>query len=181
MKKPPSLRRRTIGVTRTDADGFADNTSNALIILEVQRKEIDKLDLANALKLLHVLSANATNARRYKESLIFQIKGYDADPRELPEIPEVRAFFAALTEQWPHWLWFLPRKVGLLNLVLSLLCAVKVERGPKGSCSIELENEEEVLAKCAELFERSSALLSAQEIPAEALEASRAAALAEIA
>ena len=181
VKKRPSLKPRTIGVVRTDADGFADNTASALVILELSRREIDSGNIAGALERLHVLTDSAANVLRYKESLIFQVTGFDADPRELPEIPAVRSFFQALAAEWPHWFWFLPRHVGLVELLLSLLCPASIVRGPKGTCAIEFHDAEERLKVCRDLAERTQALFSAYDIPPEAARESTASAIAEVA
>ncbi len=68
MKKRPSLRPRTIGVVRTDADGFADDTDKALVILELPRREVESGNIAGALERLHVLTDSAANVLRYRES-----------------------------------------------------------------------------------------------------------------
>ena len=181
MKKRPSLKPRTIGVLRTDAEGFADNTDQALVILELSRQEIESANVAGALERLHVLTDTAANVLRYRESLIFQVTGFDADPRELPEIPAVRRYFKALAAEWPHWFWFLPRHVGLLRLLLSLLCPAGIVRGPKGACAIEFHDREELLKTCRDLAERTQPLFAAYDIPAEAAGLSTASAIAEVA
>ena len=179
MKKRPSLKPRTIGVLRTDADGFASNTASALVILELSRREIEGGDTAGALERLQVLTGSAENVLRYRESLIFQVTGFDADPRELPEIPAVRNFFKALAEAWPHWFWFLPRHVGLLELLLSLLCPVAVVRGPKGSCRMEFNDRGELLAACRDLAERTQALFIRYDLSADAAGEASESAIAE--
>lgn len=181
MKKRPSLRPRSIGVLRTDAAGFADNADNALVILELSRQEIDSANVAGALERLHVLTDTSANVLRYRESLIFQVTGYDADSRELPEIPAVRSFFKALAAEWPHWFWFLPRRVELVRLLLSLLCPVRIARGPKGTCAIEFNDREEVLRVCRDLGERTQPLFVALGIPIEAAALSTESAMAEVA
>ena len=88
----------------TDAEGLANYSEAAFIVLDITRREIESGNIASVLERLHVLTDSAENVRRYRESLVFQIGGYDSDPRELPEIPEVRAFFRSLAAEWPHWL-----------------------------------------------------------------------------
>jgi len=39
-------------------------------------------------------------------SLVFGIEGYDHDPREVHSIPEIRRFYRAFHDSWPHWLFF---------------------------------------------------------------------------
>jgi hypothetical protein len=44
--------------------------------------------------------------RRMMGTIIFAIEGYDADPREIYTIPEVRSFYRAFWEAWPYWFYF---------------------------------------------------------------------------
>ncbi|MEW6305064.1 MAG: hypothetical protein AB1705_16430 [Verrucomicrobiota bacterium] len=44
--------------------------------------------------------------KRLMGRLEFAIGGYDDDPREVYEIPEVRRFYAALHRAWPYSLYF---------------------------------------------------------------------------
>ncbi|HNC53746.1 MAG TPA: chlororespiratory reduction 6 domain-containing protein, partial [Accumulibacter sp.] len=151
-------------LTLTDAEGFAHNSDEALIVLDITRHEIESGTIASALERLHVLTDSAENVRRYRESLVFQVGGYDDDPRELPEIPEVRAFFRRLAAEWPHWLWFLHRGVGAIGLLMALLCRVRVVRGSKGSFGTEFESVSELQGTLVELLDRGNALFAAYDI-----------------
>ena len=37
---------------------------------------------------------------------VFCIEGWDSDPREIHLIPEIRRFYSAFHDAWPHWLYF---------------------------------------------------------------------------
>ena len=151
-------------LTLTDAEGFAHNSDAALIVLDITRHEIESGNIASVLERLHVLTDSAENVRRYRESLVFQIGGYDDDPRELPEIPEGRAFFRRLAAEWPHWLWFLHRGVGAIGLLMALLCRVRVIRSTKGSFGTEFESILELQGTLADLLDRGNALFAAYDI-----------------
>jgi hypothetical protein len=47
------------------------------------------------------------------------INGYDDDPRQLYEIPEVRRFYYSLFDVWPYWLYFCQFNQ---NLLLMMIC-----------------------------------------------------------
>ena len=82
----------------TDAEGFAQIAGRpALVVLQISRQEIESCNYTSSLERLMVMTDSRENTLRYREALILQITGYDADPRELAEIPEVRKFFASLT------------------------------------------------------------------------------------
>ena len=154
-----------IEVRLVDSDGLADNTDPAVLILMLTRGEIESCRQASALERLHVLTDSLENVRRYKGSLIIQVDGYEDDPRELFEIPEVRAFFRGLVQAWPHFLWFAHRGVGSVGLLLALLCDVRLIRNPNGSIGTEFTSLEEVKATLLNLLDRSMALFNTYGIP----------------
>ena len=82
-----------------DADGFAGNVEPALVLLDITRREVEACNICSVMERLYVLTDSPENTRLYRDSLMFQVGGYDHDPRELAEIPEVRAFFAKLTKE----------------------------------------------------------------------------------
>ena len=122
---------KNASITLTDADGLASFTDAAMLVLYLSREEVESGNVASALERLHIIADTRESAMRYRESLVFIVCGYDEDPRELAEIPQVRAFFARLVQEWPHWLWFLSRGVGAVGLFMSLLCRVKIHRFDK--------------------------------------------------
>lgn len=155
---------RKVTLMFTDADGLAANTDPCFAVLSISKQEIESGNCSSVLERLLVLTDSPENANLYKESLVLQVKGFDNDPRELPEIPAVRAFFADLSSMWPHWLWFLYRKSGSLSLVMSLLCTVKVHRA-HGQFGIEFIDHEELFAVLADLVQRSGSMCDALHIP----------------
>lgn len=164
---------------RTDADGLADNTEPAVLVLDLTRREIESGNVASALERLMVMADTREAALRYRESLLIQVTGYEADRRELPEIPEVRAFFARLTREFPHWLWFLHRRVGAIPLLLALLCKVKIHRAA-GSYGTEFLDLNELQRCLLDLFARGNALFEVFDIPDEDAEASANSAVADL-
>lgn len=150
-------------IIRTDADGLAENTMPAMLILEVTRREIEERNISSSIERLMVVADSRANALRYREALIIQVNGYDSDKRELPEIPEVRDFFKQLTSHWPHWLWFLNREVGGIPLLISLLCPVKIHRAP-GTFGTEFTDPDEVTRCLQDLFDRGNSMFNAFDI-----------------
>lgn len=149
----------------TDADGLAENTDPALLVLMISNADIQSGNIASVMERLHVLTDSAENVHRYRESLVFQVDGYDADPRELPEIPEVRAFFKRLVAEWPHWIWFLPRGFGSLALLFALLCEVRMLRNPDGSYGTEFLHPDQLAARMIEILGRSESMFTTYSIP----------------
>ena len=170
---------KNASITRTDADGLASFTDAAMLVLYLSREEVESANVASALERLHIIVDTRESAMRYRESLVFIVCGYDEDPRELAEIPQVRAFFARLVQEWPHWLWFLARGVGAIGLFMSLLCRVKIHRSP-GHYGTEFEDLAEVGAVMGDLFERGNAMFYAYGITTEQADASAESAVAEL-
>jgi len=148
-----------------DADGLAASSDdNVVVVLVVTRKEIDECNFTSSLERLLVLIDTAENARRYKNSLLFNVDGYEKDPRELYEIPEVRSFFQKLTEAWPHWLWFLNTDHGQVSVLLALLCKVKVHR-LGAQVGFEFTDPAEMERVMLSLVHRSSSICDGLGVP----------------
>ena len=156
----------------TDAEGFAQIAGRpALVVLQISRQEIESCNYTSSLERLMVMTDSRENTLRYREALILQITGYDADPRELAEILEVRKFFASLTNEWPNWFWFLTREQGMVSLVMSLLCKVKVHRNG-GAYGIEFIDSDELSQQVGDLLERGLVLMQSHDIDPSDAEAS---------
>ena len=93
------------------------------------------------------------------------------------EIPEIRAFFAGLSGAWPHWLWFLQRRVGAVALFMSLLCQAEAIRDLDGSMGIEFLDMGELKARLFDVFAQSHGLLETFQIsPGEVISSAQSAA-----
>lgn len=164
-------------VILADDAAFAANTEPAMVIITIDRDDIQTGNIAKILSRLHILTDSAENVRRYRESLAFQVDGYNNDRRQLPEIPEVRAYFRQLPAEWPHWMWFLMRNVGALALLLSLLCKVKIIRnGHGGSFGTQFDDMGEFESTIQSMLDRGIPLFNTFNIsPAEAEESAESA------
>jgi len=56
------------------------------------------------------------------DSFSFAVNGYDDDPRELYEIPRVRAFFQEFRRAWPYW--FFVADLALPSLQFMTFCCL---------------------------------------------------------
>jgi len=166
-----SKKQKSPFVLMTDADGFAEMTRPAFVVLSITKQEVESRNWTSALERLLVLCETAENAQLYRESLFINVIGYDQDQRELPEIPEVRGYFASLSQAWPHWLWFLHRQGGGVNLLMSLLCPVKIHRDA-GKFGVEFIDVQQFSAVLNDLLERSSSMFDAFNIPVADFESS---------
>lgn len=73
------------------------------------------------------------------------IAGYEDDPRELSQIPEVRAFWQALHKAWPYGLYFFDRDSGtLLNCFMSHMTLNVTPEGEPSKIQMTVSDPEEV-------------------------------------
>ena len=67
--------------------------------------------------------------QQYFDRFIFYVNGFDDDPREVFEIPEVRAFYRAFRNAWPYWLFACQLNMPFFQpLVLCCLDTLEISR-----------------------------------------------------
>lgn len=134
------------------------------MILNIDRRDVESGIIAGVLARLLELTDSRESMHSHHASVSLRFAGYEDHPHELFDIPEARAFMAALTAEWPHWLWFLRRGDNSIPLLLSLLCRVNVVRGPAGYVT-EFADGAEFFALLDGLLERSRPLYDYYGIP----------------
>ncbi len=79
------------------------------VVFVITRQQIQDADIESSLGFLRSLvpTEHPEHAWAYKGRLSLVISGYDSDPRELFEIPEVCHYLRSLDAEWPFWLFFL--------------------------------------------------------------------------
>jgi len=94
-----------------------------LILCQFSRLKIEQGDFNDFLD--HFDLSRLPAGQPLKEMMgrmLFCIEGYDADPREIYLIPEVRCFYRALHRAWPYWLFFCDlNEDGLNSMVICCL------------------------------------------------------------
>jgi hypothetical protein len=73
-----------------------------------QRKDIDNRDVGPLAAALSQ-TAPAPVHQRLRNGLILMVEGYDTDPREIYEVPEIRQYWAKLQEKCPTLLFLTAR------------------------------------------------------------------------
>jgi hypothetical protein len=115
------------------------------VILMLSRGQVETGDLAEPLQLLRRITADRHTAIDFCGRISLVVDGYNDDPRELFEIPEVRAYIKRLDQAWPNWFFFLSQADESIKLLESCLCET-IEVVP-GVTSIDLEQLERSLAR----------------------------------
>lgn len=83
----------------------------------IDRIDIEEDNIDITLDFLNHLISSREHALRYMGRFEIMIHGYDDDPRELHEIPEVLGYLKKLNESYPYWL-FIQHEDGLWLKVL---------------------------------------------------------------
>lgn len=89
------------------------------VVLLISRREVEAGDLASVLSRLKPFLATREDAWRYRGQMMLVVDGYNNDPRELVDIPEVRAVLRGLESSWPHWAYFFNQVDDSIKLLLS--------------------------------------------------------------
>lgn len=128
------------------------------LLIKIARTEVEAGDIAPVLQQLAFMTETRELAERWEGRVAMVFAGWDADPREVVEIPEVRRYFASLTEAWPYWLHFIEKVGDSLPLVLGLLCLGHREAIAPGLIGWAFDDLEEVRKQLMLLFLRQNAL-----------------------
>jgi len=113
----------------------------------ISRQQVETFELESSLDFLRSLvpTKHPEHAWAHKGRLSLVISGYDADPRELFEIPEVCRYLRELDKHWPFWLFFL-NQVDESIKVVAMCLASTVEVVP-GAAHIDPSGLEQFMKR----------------------------------
>lgn len=94
----------------------------------ITRKAVESGDVTEAIELLRPLIADREAAYAFRGRYRIMVLGWDEDPRELWEIPEVRSHLRRLDEAFPYWYWFL-EPGGSFMLMAACSCELVPQAG----------------------------------------------------
>ena len=119
------------------------------VILTIEREHIEKADVKPVLLMFRDLGGDVS-----KEAILgllgfltILVKGYEDDPRELWQIPEVRAWFTELERVIPQIVFYLSLDTGMINLFYSTTRAKCTPDDP-----LALATKEDITAFLEETF-----------------------------
>ncbi|NCA73067.1 MAG: hypothetical protein EOM91_24045, partial [Sphingobacteriia bacterium] len=138
-----------------------------ILVIAITRESVMAGDIAPMLEELTTLSSTREAALQWEGTLTFVFEGWDNDPRETAEIPEIRAYFAALTEAWPNWLHFSEKVEDTLPHVLRLLCRGRFERIRPDLVGWRFADFDEIKRVLARLFCGQNAMYDRLALPEE--------------
>jgi len=76
------------------------------IVLQISQEAIQNCDTSEYVALLHDATGTVQSFESVFQKYVLLISGYDDDPRELYQIPEVVSFIKDLNSKLPFWLYF---------------------------------------------------------------------------
>lgn len=105
------------------------------VILMISRHQVQTGDTASVLTSLKPFLATREDAWLYRSQMSLVVDGYNDDPRELVDIPQVRDFLIALDQQWPYWAFFFNQIDDSIKLLGSCVCGAEF----KGGGAVEID------------------------------------------
>ncbi len=123
---------RPIATDGAEPETCAQQFKDAVVIYEISRHEIEHCVTG---RLVHDLRADPDNPFIHAGPgrVIFQVCGYDDDPRELFEIPEFRAFLRKAGESNPCWVYYAVAESNWLQVVAFCTTPGPVARPVEGA------------------------------------------------
>lgn len=117
-----------------------------LVIYIIPREDIESLNIDNTIGFFERLLATKSLAKSLQGKIDFAIDGYDDDPRELWQIPEVRSWFKAVEKPAKHWFYFLTNDTDSSGLPTLAFCRCRSSwlinpsknKGKRGRVQIDL-------------------------------------------
>jgi len=96
------------------------------VLMLIDRENLELGNLEPVLSALLVMTRNAEAVREFAGRVELVFDGYDADPRGLHLIPEVRSFVQRLHDQFPWWFHFSSKVDSSLWVVMRCLMPLPV-------------------------------------------------------
>ena len=123
-----------------------------LLVIRIARESVATNDVRPLLDKLARLSATRAEALRWEGKLTFAFDGWDDDPRETAEIPEIRAYFLDVTAEWPFWFHYCEKVGDTVLHVLRLLCRGHREQVRAGMVGWQFDDPGELSRQMLLLF-----------------------------
>lgn len=123
-----------------------------LLVIDFPHEQVVAGTIDPMLEMLSPLAGSKEHAARFEGRLTFYFSGWDDDPRETVEIPEIRSWFSDLTADFPYWLHVIEKGGDTFFHVLRLLCKGHIEGIESGMVGWRIEEMTQLLATVETLF-----------------------------
>lgn len=142
-------------------------TKQELVVIEFSRTDIEANYLDTALARLQVLVDDKEAAEKWEGCATFFFSGWDDDPRETAEIPELRQWFGRLSRAFPYWFHVCEKEGDTVAHVFRLLCSGHVECVKDGVVGWRFEDLRQLSGTMQVLFNHQNALYERLGLPEE--------------
>jgi len=140
----------------TDPHVLTETCAGAVLV--IPRRDIESRNVQPFLRLSAPWIVTKESLNLFGGRLIPVVDGYNADPRDIDQVPEIRAYFEDLDAAWPYLPFFLLPDVPCQSLYWMLVGDGR--RSPDGSPRINFGRAKKVLSKQARFLEETSKLLA---------------------
>lgn len=103
----------------------------------ISRRQVEQHDVASLLDELKPLLATREDVWLYRGQMSLTVDGYNHDPRELVDIPEVRSLLRAFELVWPYWAYFFNQVDDSIKILGSCVCGSAYPGG--GAVEIDVD------------------------------------------
>ncbi len=145
----------------------ASTVKQELLFFEIKRQSVMDCDPSYLLNLLKDIASTRQQVIEHEGCISLAFAGWDFDPRETAEIPEIRAYFQALTADFPYWLHYVEKVGDTFFHVMRLLCDGHYERKRPGRVAWSFDNLPQLTMTLETLFGYMHQLHERFDIPDE--------------
>lgn len=138
-----------------------------LVVIEFSRTDVEANYLDTALARLQVLVDDKEAADKWEGCATFFFSGWDDDPRETAEIPELRQWFGRLSRAFPYWFHVCEKEGDTVAHVFRLLCTGHIECVNDGVVGWRFEDLQQLSGTMQVLFNHQNALYERLGLPEE--------------
>jgi hypothetical protein len=124
------------------ANAFSGLVGPHVTIVTISRADIESGHTDAALASLNKLVASKSALEASNGTISLLINGYDADPRELHMIPEVRRYFEELDAAFPYWFHVCTRVEHSMRMLFMLLVDLTPVQSRDGSVNMQFANDD---------------------------------------
>ena len=128
------------------------------VIVEFSRKDVEAGYIDTALARLQILVEDKASAEQWEGCVTFFFSGWDNDPRETAQIPEIRHWFAKLSKAFPYWFHICEKEGDTVTHVFRLLCSGHIESIKEGMVGWRFDDLSNVSAIMRTLFNHQNSL-----------------------
>ena len=105
------------------------------VALRVTRGEVESGDVAAVVHRLFERFRSPEVIWKTRGQMVLVVDGYADDPRELVDVPQVRAFLIELDRQWPYWAFFFNQVDHSIMLLAACVAGIRFA----GNGSVEFD------------------------------------------